>query len=133
MRGTLKGLFAALLVVLAISVQEARAGGYYYAPPSYYTTVAYPVYPVWAYQPVYVAPVVPRPAIAVVQPALPVTYTTPFLYPEPVAYYPPSRVRVSRWGRKVETKYYTPFGTQEVEVKYDRYGRVRDIDYDFDD
>lgn len=129
---SLRSIFVAGLFVLAMSSHEAEAGGvsFYYGPTyaaGYYPApvYSYPVYaPVTVYrpiiQPVYVAPVYQP----VVRPVVPVVYEAP-------AYGYPTRVRYKR--REIETKVYTPYGTYETEVKYDRWGNVRDVDFDLDD
>lgn len=120
--------FAALLLT-AMAVHEARAGGFsfYYGPAFYpapvvrtvnvYRPVVYAPPPVYYYTPPVYQPVV--------HPVTPVVYSAPA--------YPGYPVRVRYKRREIETKYYTPYGTHEYEVKFDRYGRVRDVDYDFDD
>jgi hypothetical protein len=98
------------LLVVAPTAGEARADGYVYGyGPGYH-------YGGYSYGPATYGPVVVYPAPVYVRPSY---YGTPYT----VRYRP----------RETQTKYYTPWGTHEYEVKYDRWGRVRDVDYDFDD
>lgn len=131
---TVGSLVLCTLIVCACSTSTARAGGYYYAPPSYY--VAPPV--VYSYYPPAYAPVVPvAPAPVVVTPA-PVVYQPAFVVPEPVVYGPvlPTRTsyKVGHFGRrKVEYEIRTPYGEHEYKYRYNPWtGRYR-VKYDFDD
>ncbi len=112
-------VFAAGLCPLDSAVAQ---DGYYYAPPAYYA--APPVYAPYYAPPVYYAPA-------------PVAVYRPVVVPAPAAAYPapayvaPYRVKY-RSGplfSKTEYEFYTPYGTREIEYRYDRWGNVS-VDYD---
>jgi hypothetical protein len=107
----------ALILVLGIAATaspQEYANGYTYVAPSYYLTP-----PVVTYPPAYVGgPYYSAQPYVVQQPVYPVPYSVRY------------RDRVRTSPREVEYRFRGPDGRrQRLEVEYDRWGRVKDVDF----